>query len=102
MSFADLKKKKSNLDSLTKELEKQSKKTDYTDERFWKPGIDKSGNGYAVIRFLPPAKNEEMTWARYFSHQFKGLGGWYWENCPTTIGGKCPACEANGDLWEPN
>ena len=53
MSFADLKKKSSNnLQFLQKELEK-TVSNKQVDERFWKPEVDASGNGYAVIRFLP-------------------------------------------------
>ena len=56
MSFADLK-KQSRAGSLTERLmnkvEKLNAKGNNTDERLWKPAVDKAGNGYAVIRFLP-------------------------------------------------
>jgi len=52
-----------------------------------------------VIRFLPPEDGDDVPWARLFSHGFQGKGGWFIENCPTTIGGKCPLCEVNNDLW---
>ena len=52
MSFAELKKKsQSNLSFLQKELEK-TVSNKQVDERFWKPEVDASGNGYAVIRFF--------------------------------------------------
>ncbi len=76
-----------------------SEKASYQDDRFWKPERDKSDNGFAVIRFLPPVDGEDAPWVRMFSHGFKGKGGWYIENCPTTIGRKCPLCEANSELW---
>jgi hypothetical protein len=60
---------------------------------------DKAGNAEAVIRFLPPSEGEDAPWAQYFSHSFQGPGGWYIENCPTTIGKKCPLCAANNELW---
>jgi hypothetical protein len=101
MSFSSMKKKSGKMDELMDQLNKiqSSEKKDYKDDRFWKPGTDPSDNGYAVIRFLPAAEGEDTPWVRLFSHGFKGKGGWFIENCPTTIGGKCPLCEANSDLW---
>ena len=101
MSFSNMKKKSGKMDELMDQLNKiqSSEKKDYKDDRFWKPGTDPSDNGYAVIRFLPAAEGEDTPWVRLFSHGFKGKGGWFIENCPTTIGGKCPLCEANSDLW---
>ena len=55
MSFKDLK-KQSSLGSLTNKLVKEVEKMNNTgggaDEHLWKPEMDKSGNGYAVISFL--------------------------------------------------
>ena len=102
MSFSDFKKRsKNNISDLSSKLEAEDSKKSYNDDRFWKPELDKSSNGYAVIRFLPPSdeSGEETPWAKYYSHGFKGLGGWYIENCPTTLGAKCPACESNNKLW---
>ena len=101
MGFQDLKRKSgSNLERLSEQLNKISKGSEsYKDDRFWRPELDKSSNGYAVIRFLPPVEGEDVPWSRLFSHGFQGKGGWFIENCPTTIGGKCPLCEVNNDLW---
>lgn len=101
MSFKDMKKNaQGNMKRLLDEAEKLKKGGDsYDDDRFWKPVVDKSGNGFAVIRFLPPIEGEDLPWVRQFSHGFQGKGGWFIENCPTTIGGKCPVCEANNELW---
>lgn len=101
MSFSSMKKSSGDTSSLMDELQKisASDKTSYQDDRFWKPERDKSDNGFAVIRFLPPVDGEDAPWVRMFSHGFKGKGGWYIENCPTTIGRKCPLCEANSELW---
>ena len=100
MSFKDFKKKSTDLSKLQSALEKQVAGADsYKDDRFWKPTLDQASNGFAVIRFLPPVQGEEIPWARVFSHGFKGKGGWFIENCPTTLGLKCPVCEANSDLW---
>lgn len=87
---------------MTEQLEatvSPQKNSSNRDDRFWKPQTDKSGNGYALIRFLPPSEGEELPWARVFNHGFKGPGGWLIENCPTTIGKPCPVCEENTRLW---
>lgn len=98
--FSDLKKmSKTSVAALAKELEKTTETKSYKDDRFWSPERGKDGNGYAVIRFLPACQGEEVPWARVFSHGFQGKGGWYIENCPTTLGKKCPVCEANNELW---
>jgi hypothetical protein len=102
MSFSDLK-KQSRLGSLTSklvaEVEKTAVKSGGADERLWKPSLDKSGNGYAVIRFLPQPEGEDIPWAKVYSHAFQGPGGWYIENSLTTIGQKDPVSEYNRDLW---
>jgi len=99
-----LKKSKSNFDALTKQLEQtiEKPKTEnkYQDDRFWKPELDKSGNGYAVIRFLPAVEGEDLPWQRVWHHAFQGPGGqWYIENSLTTLGQKDPVSEENTRLW---
>ena len=102
MGFADLK-KQSSLGSLTQKLVKEVEKTNGggggQDDRLWKPEMDKSGNGYAIIRFLPAPDGEDLPWVKLFSHAFQGPGGWYIENSLTTIGGKDPIGELNRELW---
>jgi len=102
MSFSDLK-KKSSLGSLTQKLVKEVEKMNSTgggaDERLWKPELDKTGNGYAVIRFLPAPEGEDIPWAKMYSHAFQGPGGWYIENSLTTTGQKDPVSEHNRELW---
>ena len=102
MSFKDLK-KQSSLGSLTqklvKEVEKMNTSSGGADDRLWKPELDKSGNGYAVIRFLPSPEGEEIPWAKMYSHAFQGPGGWYIENSLTTLNGKDPVSEYNTQLW---
>ena len=102
MSFADLK-KQSSLGSLTsklvKEVEKMSNTSGGGDDRLWKPEMDKTGNGFAVIRFLPAPEGEELPWAKIYSHAFQGPGGWYIENSLTTLGQKDPVSEHNRELW---
>jgi len=102
MTFANLK-KQSKLGSLTSkltnEIEKMNKGTNGADERLWKLEVDKAGNGYAVIRFLPAPDGEELPWAKLYSHAFQGPGGWYIENSLTTLGQKDPVSEYNRLLW---
>ena len=102
MSFSDLK-KQSSIGSLTQKLVKEVEKMNNTgggaDERLWKPEMDKTGNGYAVIRFLPAPNGEDLPWVKMYSHAFQGPGGWYIENSLTTNGGKDPVSEYNRELW---
>jgi|TARA_R100000030_G_C3238866_1_gene120127 hypothetical protein len=103
MSFADLK-KQSRAGSLTERLMKKVEKLNekgggQTDDRLWKPAVDKAGNGFAVIRFLPAHANCDLPWAQVWSHAFQGPGGWYIENSLTTIGKDDPVGELNRSLW---
>ena len=102
MSFADLK-KQSKLGSLTaklvKEVEKMNNSGGSGDDRLWKLDVDKSGNGYAVIRFLPAPDGEDLPFVKLYSHAFQGPGGWYIENSLTTLGQKDPVSEFNSQLW---
>tara|TARA_B100000963_G_scaffold70142_1_gene58481 strand:+ start:212 stop:1111 length:900 start_codon:yes stop_codon:yes gene_type:complete len=101
MSFSDLK-KQSKLGSLTSKLVREVEKMNTTsggDDRLWRPEVDKSGNGYAVIRFLPAPEGEDIPWVKMYSHAFQGPGGWYMENSLTTLGSKDPVSEHNSRLW---
>jgi len=102
MSFADLK-KQSKLGSLTaklvKEVEKMNTSSGSSDDRVWKLDVDKSGNGYAVIRFLPAPNGEDLPFVKLYSHAFQSSGGWYIENSLTTLGQKDPVSEYNSELW---
>ena len=99
MSFSSLKSNKKDIFSkLQKQLENTTK-VGSVDERFWKPTVDKAGNGFAVIRFLPASDGEDMPFVKMYSHAFQGPGGWYIENSLSTIGGKDPLGEYNRELW---
>ena len=100
MSFADLKKKSGSFEKLQAELDKVNNPvTSFADDRFWKPELDKSGNGYAVIRFLPQPTGEDLPWVRIWGHAFRGPGGWFIENSLTTLNRKDPVSEYNTELW---
>jgi len=102
MSFANLKR---SSDTLTQKLVQELNKLNSpqqdrgADDRFWQPSVDKAGNGYAVIRFLPAPDKEDVPFVRVWDHGFQGTGGWYIENSLTTLGQKDPVSEYNSQLW---
>lgn len=98
-TFAELKK---NRDEQLKKLSQKAAEGSQVfteDERFWQPQVDKAGNGYAVIRFLPEPAGEDFPFVKIFNHGFKGPGGWYIENSLTTLGKDDPVTEFNSKLW---
>lgn len=106
MSLASLKRSRtSSIDKLVSAAakldENASTQKNGPDDRIWKPTVDKAGNGYAVIRFLPAIEGEELPWVRYWDHGFKGdtTGLWYIEKSLTSIGQKDPLSEVNAKLW---
>jgi len=95
-------KSKQSIETLSKQID-DSKKSSYVDDRVWKLSVDSAGNGDAVIRFLPPIEGSVLRWVEKYSHGFSGVSGkWYMENCPTTIKGECPVCDANRIIWNNN
>ncbi len=103
-TFASLKRDRADaLNKLTQELSKQNQNQANTnsgaDTRFWKPTVDKAGNGQAIIRFLPAPVNEDVPFIRIWDHGFQGPGGWYIEKSLTTLGEKDPVSELNTRLW---
>ena len=101
MSFSNLK-KASRLGTVTSKLVKEVEKMNNTsggDDRLWKLDVDKSGNGYAVLRFLPAPDGEDLPFVKLYSHAFQGPGGWYIENSLTTLSQKDPVSEYNTSLW---
>jgi hypothetical protein len=99
--FASLKKNRQSLfEKLTTEVSKlETPAGQQDDNRFWKPDVDKAGNGYAVIRFLPAPAGEDVPFVRVWDHGFQGPGGWYIEKSLTTLGQKDPVSEYNSQLW---
>ena len=102
-SLSDLRKSRGGVDSLMKEVEKIANpqaESRGADDRFWSPEVDKAGNGYAVLRFLPAPKGEDLPWVRVWNHGFQGPGGkWYIENSLTSVGKADPVSEYNTELW---
>ena len=102
MSFETLKRNRgSNISKIIKAAEatNSGETKSYVDDRIWQPTVDKAGNGYAVIRFLPGTE-ENIPFVRYWDHGFKGpTGQWYIENSLTSIGQNDPVGELNSRLW---
>ena len=102
MSVSTLR-KSNTLDKLLSQVQAENapqEKKSYVDERLWKPELDKSGTGSAVIRFLPAPDGEELPWVKLFKHAFQGpTGKWYIENSLTTISKNDPVSEHNSALW---
>jgi hypothetical protein len=102
MSFQNLKRQSGkSFDKINQELEKLAKpKYDNKEaEEYWSPTVDKAGNGFAIIRFLPEAEGEEIPFVQVWDHGFQGPGGWYIENSLTTIGKDDPVGDYNSKLW---
>jgi hypothetical protein len=93
--------RKNQFQKLTTELNKLNTNPQggNDDNRFWKPDVDKAGNGYAVIRFLPAPVGEDVPFVRIWDHGFQGPGGWYIEKSLTTFQKPDPVSEYNSQLW---
>ncbi len=102
IDFSKMKQSSGNLDKLAKAVEALNNSEGSSDkDKFWKPEVDKAGNGMATIRFLPtsPQDGDSLPWVKIFSHGFQGPGGWLIDNCLTTKNQQCPVCEHNNKLW---
>lgn len=102
MSFAKLKRNRDQIAKLQQAANEQGGgRKSYVDDRIWSPVLDKAGNGYAVIRFLPAAEGSEVPWIRYWDHGFQGPTGlWYIEKSLTSIGQDDPVGKYNSELWD--
>ena len=101
--FSKLKKSSGNVDALSKAIKSiGSTESQNRNDNYWRPEVDKAGNGMATIRFLPapPQDGDDgLPWVKIFSHGFQGPGGWLIDNCLTTKNKQCPVCEHNNKLW---
>lgn len=100
-SFSQLKKNRKRVkEQVNEQLESENKGNSHVDDRFWKPKKDAEGNFKGTIRFIGPAKGEDIHWVRFWKHIFKGPGGeFYWENCLSSVGKDDPVNEYNSLLW---
>jgi hypothetical protein len=101
MDISSLKSRRYDINKLVAAAQEGNGSSDNQREdtsNIWKPTVDKAGNGYAVIRFLPA--EAEVPWVRYWDHGFKGpTGKWYIEKSLTSIGQQDPLGEFNSKLW---
>lgn len=87
VSFTDLKRNREKMfTELNKQITDDQKGGRAKDDRFWYPTVDQSGNGFAIIRFLPAPGDESSPFVRMWSYGFKAANGWYIENSRTTLG----------------
>lgn len=99
-SFSALKKNRSKeLDKLNDQLQKMNSGGQKGDDDYWKLEVDKAGNGFAILRFLPAPQGEDEPFIRMWDHGFQGPGGWYIENSLTTLQQDDPVTEHNSKLW---
>jgi hypothetical protein len=88
------------------EATKMNAKEEYgDDDSFWQPSRGKDGNGFAIIRFLPPPfidGPDAQRIIRYFRHSFVGpvTGEWYIENCLSTLKQKDPVNDLTRVLYK--
>ena len=88
---------KATMASVSKKEEKFSK-----DTRFWTIDRDpKTGNGVALIRFLPNLSETELPWVQTYDYFIKSPnGGWYVEKSLRTLGQNDPMREYIHSLWQ--
>ena len=101
MDISKLKSRRTDISALVEAAKESSGGSKFEKEdtsHIWKPTVDKAGNGYAVIRFLPA--EADVPWVRYWDHGFKGdTGKWYIEKSLTSLGQTDPLGELNAKLW---
>jgi hypothetical protein len=115
INFKELKaRRKDNLGKLATKLKSSYEgKKNYEDDipGAWQPTADKNKSGYAIFRWLPgplvdadPNDPDDvpLPYVDYYSHNFKGPGGWYINRCLTSIDKKDPAVEYANEVWGPN
>ncbi len=87
-------------DQIKAEETKSSFKKKEADPRFFQPDVSKDGYAEVRIRLLP-SPDTDIPYVKKYNHGFMGTNGqWFIENCPTTLGEKCPVCEDNSRLWQ--
>lgn len=97
MSIANFRK---NRAAIKQSVENSTNKEHYKDDRFWNCETDKVGNGFAIIRLLPPADGETNFFVEMRNHGWQNKNKkWFVEACPKTIGKPCPICEHVTPLW---
>ncbi len=98
------KNRKAFADAASANLQKIGKKQGFEQEEgYWQPTVDKSGTGWAIIRFLPAGEGEMDSHVRMISYSFQGpTGQWYIEKSRKTIGEDDPCEEMRTRLFASN
>jgi hypothetical protein len=92
---------KTNLALLAQRVKTLSTKSSLVKDSddFFQATVDSTGNGSALLRFLPAQADEEFPFVQIYNHAFQGpTGKWFIEPCPSTLGLPCPVCESNKAL----
>jgi hypothetical protein len=89
-----------NLDEEIKKNDKANFRDDGYSDNLFTPTLKQDGTFQAIIRFLPrPEDDGIVPYVKLMNHGFQDVGGWFIENCPTTLGRECPVCKDNSKLW---
>jgi hypothetical protein len=92
---------KKNLAVLAQKVKSLSAKSSLVKDSdgYYQTTVDGTGNGSAILRFLPELPGEEYPFVQIYNHAFQGPAGkWFIELCPGTLGSPCPVCESNRKL----
>jgi len=101
MDFNEFKSKLKNLQAGIEKIKQNEKKGYSKDERIWYPTLDKSGNAYVLLRFLPQKDPTLEPIIEIHRHAFQLNGRWIIEVCPKTKDWSepCPICEYSNALF---
>lgn len=78
-----------NMKKLQEKIASQDNSSFPVDERIWKPKFNKEkGKGVCIVRLLPPKEGSPFVEVK--SYNFRGPGGYFWENALQTIGKEDP------------
>jgi hypothetical protein len=77
---------------------KDRKKKFKNDDRLYVPTFNDNNQAKVTMRFLD-SPDIDMPYAELKAHFFNDVGGWFIDNCPSSIGKECPVCE---DLYANN
>jgi len=68
------------------------------DERIFVPTFNEANQAKVVMRMLD-SRDTDLPYATQATHFFNSTGGWFIENCPSSIDEKCPVCQ---DMYDNN
>ena len=92
-----VKKPKKDWSSINSRIKNRKKKFKQ-DERIFVPTFNEKNQAKVIMRMLD-SKDTELPYAEQATHFFSDVGGWFIDNCLSSIGEKCPVCQ---DLYDNN